>query len=197
MRRERSGDPFASGMVATGFWTGIAVGRFLLAFLTPKLGEKLAVIVSICTFFWQRSWPRYHKFQEYTSRFCSDGLILTGPTAIHARCYGLPTHILAHPLIRCFRHSGLVTRLLPWAALSSRYCCSNKDSTCPSSRLSHRNCSSFRRRRWSRSTIRRRSSCSSPRCYHLAARHPGYSGILLHLVALSSAACESATRKLA
>jgi hypothetical protein len=38
-------------MVATGFWTGIAVGRFLLAFLTPKLGEKLAVIVSICTFF--------------------------------------------------------------------------------------------------------------------------------------------------
>ena len=47
MRRERSGDPFASGMVATGFWTGLAVGRFLLAFLTPRLGEKFAVIVSV------------------------------------------------------------------------------------------------------------------------------------------------------
>lgn len=46
MRRERSGEPFASGMVATGFWSGIALGRFLLGFLTPKLGEKFAVTVS-------------------------------------------------------------------------------------------------------------------------------------------------------
>ncbi|KAJ4297589.1 hypothetical protein N0V90_005482 [Kalmusia sp. IMI 367209] len=47
MRRERSGEAFASGMVATGFWTGIAVGRFLLSFLNPKLGEKFAVTLYI------------------------------------------------------------------------------------------------------------------------------------------------------
>ncbi|KAF2447211.1 hypothetical protein P171DRAFT_453480 [Karstenula rhodostoma CBS 690.94] len=43
MRRERSGKAFASGMVATGFWTGVALGRVFLGFLTPKLGEKFAV----------------------------------------------------------------------------------------------------------------------------------------------------------
>lgn len=47
MRRERAGGEFESGMVATGFWTGITVGRFVLGFLTPKLGEKFAVVVSI------------------------------------------------------------------------------------------------------------------------------------------------------
>lgn len=45
MRQERAGQPFESGMVATGFWTGIASGRFVLGFLTPKLGEKFAVLV--------------------------------------------------------------------------------------------------------------------------------------------------------
>ncbi|KAJ9636325.1 hypothetical protein H2199_008000 [Coniosporium tulheliwenetii] len=43
MIRERSGEAFASGMVATGFWTGITVGRFVLGFVTPRLGEKLAI----------------------------------------------------------------------------------------------------------------------------------------------------------
>jgi len=45
MRRERGGGDFESGIVATGFWTGIAAGRLVLSFITPKLGEKLAVLV--------------------------------------------------------------------------------------------------------------------------------------------------------
>ena len=45
MRRERSGGDFESGMVATGFWTGITVGRLVLGFVTPKLGEKFAITV--------------------------------------------------------------------------------------------------------------------------------------------------------
>ncbi|KAF2689235.1 MFS general substrate transporter [Lentithecium fluviatile CBS 122367] len=45
MRRERAGQPFQSGMVATGFWTGITTGRFVLGFLTPRLGEKLAAAI--------------------------------------------------------------------------------------------------------------------------------------------------------
>lgn len=47
MRRERGGGEFESGMVATGFWTGITVGRLVLGFITPRLGEKFAVLVSL------------------------------------------------------------------------------------------------------------------------------------------------------
>ncbi|KAI4639336.1 uncharacterized protein J4E78_010969 [Alternaria triticimaculans] len=47
MRRERAGGEFESGIVATGFWTGIAAGRLVLSFITPKLGEKLAVLIYI------------------------------------------------------------------------------------------------------------------------------------------------------
>lgn len=49
MRRERAGGEFESGMVATGFWTGITVGRLILGFVTPRLGEKFAVLVSFET----------------------------------------------------------------------------------------------------------------------------------------------------
>lgn len=47
MIRERSGEAFASGMVATGFWLGITVGRVVLGFVTPKIGEKFAIAVSL------------------------------------------------------------------------------------------------------------------------------------------------------
>ncbi|KAF2114215.1 major facilitator superfamily domain-containing protein [Lophiotrema nucula] len=45
MRRERSGQPFESGIVAMGYWIGIMLGRFALGFLTPRLGEKFAAIL--------------------------------------------------------------------------------------------------------------------------------------------------------
>lgn len=45
MTRVRHGADFASGMSTTGFWLGITFGRFVLGFVTPRLGEKLAVIV--------------------------------------------------------------------------------------------------------------------------------------------------------
>lgn len=46
MLEVRDGAQFASGMTATGFWMGITVGRIVLGFVTPKLGEKLAIAVS-------------------------------------------------------------------------------------------------------------------------------------------------------
>ncbi|KAL1861984.1 hypothetical protein Plec18170_000808 [Paecilomyces lecythidis] len=45
MRRVRHGEPFASGMTATGFWLGITCGRVVLGFVTPKVGEKLSIVV--------------------------------------------------------------------------------------------------------------------------------------------------------
>ncbi|KAK7730592.1 hypothetical protein SLS53_008982 [Cytospora paraplurivora] len=41
----RNGGAFASGMTATGFWLGIAVGRVVLGFVTPRLGERLALMI--------------------------------------------------------------------------------------------------------------------------------------------------------
>ncbi|EAW13439.1 putative MFS transporter [Aspergillus clavatus NRRL 1] len=45
MMRVRHGAPFASGMAATGFWLGITVGRVVLGFVTPRVGEKLAISI--------------------------------------------------------------------------------------------------------------------------------------------------------
>lgn len=45
MRNVRDGASFASGMTATGFWLGITVGRLVLGFITPRIGEKLAVSI--------------------------------------------------------------------------------------------------------------------------------------------------------
>ena len=41
----RNGAPFASGMVATGFWLGITVGRVVLGFVTPRIGERLSIMI--------------------------------------------------------------------------------------------------------------------------------------------------------
>jgi hypothetical protein len=45
MLKERRGEPFASGMVATGYWLGLTMGRGLLPFVTNVLGIKVAVTV--------------------------------------------------------------------------------------------------------------------------------------------------------
>ncbi|PZD33876.1 MFS-1 domain containing protein [Pyrenophora tritici-repentis] len=45
MLEVRDGEDFASGMTATGFWMGITVGRIILGFVTPRLGEKLAIAI--------------------------------------------------------------------------------------------------------------------------------------------------------
>lgn len=41
----RRGAAFASGMVATGFWLGITIGRLVLGFVTPRIGEKLSIAI--------------------------------------------------------------------------------------------------------------------------------------------------------
>ncbi|KAJ6088189.1 hypothetical protein N7486_009450 [Penicillium sp. IBT 16267x] len=43
MIRVRQGGAFASGMTATGFWLGITVGRVILGFVTPRVGENIAI----------------------------------------------------------------------------------------------------------------------------------------------------------
>ncbi|ORY61539.1 major facilitator superfamily domain-containing protein [Pseudomassariella vexata] len=43
MIQVRHSEKFASGMTATGFWLGITIGRVILGFVTPRIGEKLAI----------------------------------------------------------------------------------------------------------------------------------------------------------
>ncbi|KAH0008836.1 MFS general substrate transporter, partial [Aureobasidium melanogenum] len=45
MLKVRNGNEFASGMVSVGFWLGITIGRIVLGFITPRIGEKLAVSI--------------------------------------------------------------------------------------------------------------------------------------------------------
>lgn len=47
MIQVRNGEEFAAGMTATGFWLGITVGRVILGFVTPRIGEKLAISVGV------------------------------------------------------------------------------------------------------------------------------------------------------
>jgi fucose permease len=52
MKEVRHAAPFSSSMTSTGFWLGIAVGRIILGFVTPMIGEKVAITVSIhCLYF--------------------------------------------------------------------------------------------------------------------------------------------------
>ena len=45
MIRVRDAEEFAAGMSATGFWLGMTVGRVVLGFVTPRIGEKLSIMV--------------------------------------------------------------------------------------------------------------------------------------------------------
>ena len=47
MTNVRHVSAFASGMTETGFWLGITVGRFVLGFVSPRLGEKLSIVLYI------------------------------------------------------------------------------------------------------------------------------------------------------
>ncbi|KAI9375586.1 major facilitator superfamily domain-containing protein [Aspergillus egyptiacus] len=45
LMRVRDGAAFEIGMGATGFWLGITVGRVVLGFVTPVVGEKVAISI--------------------------------------------------------------------------------------------------------------------------------------------------------
>ncbi|KAL1842601.1 hypothetical protein VTJ49DRAFT_4781 [Mycothermus thermophilus] len=43
MLRVRDAEPFLAGLVSTFFWLGLTVGRFVLGFVTGRIGEKMAL----------------------------------------------------------------------------------------------------------------------------------------------------------
>ncbi|KAL2871475.1 MFS transporter [Aspergillus lucknowensis] len=45
MMQVRNGDAVQAGLIPTGFWAGITVGRLVLGFLNELVGERIAVII--------------------------------------------------------------------------------------------------------------------------------------------------------
>ena len=43
----RQATPFLAGICATCFWVGITLGRIVLGFVTPRIGDKLAILVCL------------------------------------------------------------------------------------------------------------------------------------------------------
>lgn len=107
MLEVRNAEDFASGMTATGFWMGITVGRIVLGFVTPRLGEKLAIAVGLSAPFLA---PSYGSV-KLTYRLPSD---LSSPY------HGPRTDILARPPILRLSRRRLPARLLSRASFPCR-----------------------------------------------------------------------------
>lgn len=45
MMKERHGGAYESGLIPTGFWAGVTVGRLVLGFVNDWLGERLAITI--------------------------------------------------------------------------------------------------------------------------------------------------------
>jgi MFS family permease len=105
MIRVRDAGHFASGMSATGFWLGITVGRVVLGFLTPRIGEKRSILVGACGGHVEKK---------------SDGLTEDFPTDLHSPRHRSGVDFLARAAILRFRRRRGVAGLLPRALFSRR-----------------------------------------------------------------------------
>ncbi|PYH34707.1 MFS transporter [Aspergillus neoniger CBS 115656] len=45
MVQVRHGEPYESGLIPTGFWAGVTVGRLVLGFVNDRLGERIAISI--------------------------------------------------------------------------------------------------------------------------------------------------------
>ena len=104
----RGGEEFSSGMTATGFWLGLAIGRVILGFVTPRIGEKLAISVSepseVC---------RIPHVPIHLTCFVLD---LSSPRR------GTPTFVLAGSPIHRFCNRSRTSRFFPRTAFPCSYC---------------------------------------------------------------------------
>ena len=154
MIRVRHGARFSSGMTATGFWLGLTVGRVVLGFTMPKIGERLAISVGL--------------------HLPPLGLrIFTVYSDLPPCSNGIRAPLLAPPAILCLRYRRCVPRFLPRAFVPCRHCCGHKTASAPSSRQRYRIRGSFWRW-WSSSfSFRCWRYCSGERCSGASANYFG------------------------
>lgn len=108
MLEVRKGGDFASGMTATGFWMGITAGRIVLGFITPRLGERLAISVS------------------HASHIHTQPAYLLGVDSFSLDLYPYHNspraHLLASPPVLRLRCRSRLPRFLPWSVVPRRDC---------------------------------------------------------------------------
>ena len=96
----RHGTPFASGMAETGFWLGITLGRFILGFVSPRIGERLSIIVYIVLaivlelIFW------------LVPKFIVSGTIFPGVVVVATRMLPKHLHVAAIGFAAAFSMGG-------------------------------------------------------------------------------------------
>ena len=136
MLEVRDGADFASGMTATGFWMGITVGRITLGFVTPRLGEKLAIAVRSFLLFLSQPLP--FPPQPFTHRITqSTAQLLTLPD-LPPDNNGPGTPLLARTLLLRLRHRRLAARLLPRPLIPRRRGRGHEAAASPPARERHR-----------------------------------------------------------
>lgn len=97
LMRVRDGAEFASGMGSTGYWLGITLGRVVLGFVTPWVGEKLAIAVLSLTITITTAIAKLSKSNADL------------PHPLHR----ILPRLLARPKLLRLHHHGLLPGLLP------------------------------------------------------------------------------------
>jgi len=154
MIQVRRGTPFASGISATGFWLGITAGRVVLGFVTPRLGEKLAITVSRQPFHTYRclTFPPSPSTKRSKSE-TNHTPTRTDLPHLHRRARA---DLLAPPALRRLRRRRRPPRLLPRPHVPRRRHCRHQAPAQTPSRQRHRLRRRVRQRRRLRLALRRR-----------------------------------------
>lgn len=122
MRVLRHAAPFQAGMSATGYWLGLTAGRVVLGFVTPRIEEKLAILVSL------HQMPKHCPASHYS---CCTQMSMT--SVLHSYLYQLSgrcsSHLRAHSQLLHLYYCCCTRWILSWPAISRRHCLCHQDST--------------------------------------------------------------------
>ncbi|KAF2472049.1 MFS general substrate transporter [Lindgomyces ingoldianus] len=118
MLEVRDGAEFASGMTATGFWMGLTIGRIVLGFVTPKVGEKLAIAIYLpITMVFQLIFWLVPQFYVSAVVIAMQGFFLGPifPAAIVAATKLLPRHLHVSAIGFAAAFGGSGAAIFPFA----------------------------------------------------------------------------------
>ena len=109
MMNVRHAAPFAAGMGETGYWLGLTLGRVMLGFVTGRLGEMTAIVVS----------PVSHGISTIECHRPGD---LTNSSGLFGDRRSTPAHLLACPKFLRLCRCCFVPRLRPGTSVSGSNC---------------------------------------------------------------------------
>lgn len=157
MRVVRHATPFPAGMSATGYWLGLTVGRVALGFVTPRIGEKLAILVSL------HPTAKYPLTSQSPSTIPQTSLTRVPSSDLHRASRGCTSHLLARAQLLCLCGCCRARWLLSRPSLSRLRRRRHKGSPAASARGQHRLFGRVWDDRRGNFAICRRGHCASTR----------------------------------